>query len=130
MKKLFLCAAIAVFAMSNLNAQGLSAAASGGFISGDFSDGYSFNISVDLTNLWEVSDGFDAGITTGYSHSLGKDFNGFTPDAVGFIPLAGAARFGVSEEFTLGADLGYAIGVSPDGNDGGFYYSPRELNCW
>ena len=27
--------------------------------------------------------------------------------------------------FILGADLGYAIGVSPSDNDGGFYYAPR-----
>ena len=30
----------------------------------------------------------------------------------------------VAPNFTLGADVGYAIGIN-DGNDGGFYYSPR-----
>ncbi|RKE94731.1 outer membrane beta-barrel protein [Ichthyenterobacterium magnum] len=121
MKKLFLFAAVAVFGLTSMNAQGLKAGVSGGFISGDFSDGYSFNISVDVTNLWDVSEDFDAGVTAGYSHSIGKD----NIDAAGFLPIAGAARYNISEEFTLGADLGYAVGISPDGNDGGFYYSPR-----
>ncbi len=46
-------------------------------------------------------------------------------DDFGFLPIAAAGRYAVSEEFTLGADLGYAIGLSPDGNDGGFYYAPK-----
>lgn len=47
-----------------------------------------------------------------------------TPD-VSFIPIAGSARYNISEEFALGADLGYALGINPDTNDGGFYYAPR-----
>lgn len=42
-----------------------------------------------------------------------------------FLPIAAAARFNVSDAFSLGADLGYAVGLAPDGNDGGFYYAPR-----
>ena len=71
-----------------------------------------------------------AGIATGYSHSFGDSidldgFGSFDVEDAGFIPIAGAARFNVSDDFILGADLGYAIGVSPSDNDGGFYYAPR-----
>ena len=45
-------------------------------------------------------------------------------DDVQFIPVAASGRFEVAPSFTLGADVGYAIGIN-DGNDGGFYYSPR-----
>lgn len=31
----------------------------------------------------------------------------------------------MSEDFTIGADLGYAIGINPSGLDSGFYYAPR-----
>ena len=37
--------------------------------------------------------------------------------------MAGVARYKASEEISIGADLGYALGIN-DGNDGGFYYRP------
>lgn len=122
----------------NTNAQDKPTSDGGGFIAGvsvglpvgDAGDGYSFNITVELNFLWEVSDSFDAGLATGYSHSFGDSidlgsFGSIDLDDASFIPIAGAARFNVSEDFILGIDLGYAIGISPDGNDGGFYYAPR-----
>ena len=38
--------------------------------------------------------------------------------------IAASGRYNLSEDFVLGADLGYALGLSPSGNDGGFYYRP------
>ncbi len=134
MKKLVLGFVFAVFAMSNLNAQGnFNAGVNLGLPIGDAGDGWTFNVTVDLSYLWEVSDGFDAGIATGFSHSFGDsetyDFGEggsvtLDVDDVQFLPIAAAARFNVSDKFGLGADLGYAIGIN-DGNDGGFYYAPR-----
>ena len=125
MKKLFLLSIFAIFAITSLSAQGeLKAGVNAGLITGDFSDGYSFNITLDVAYLWEASEQIDAGIVTGYSHSLGKDVNGFTPDDVSFLPIAAAGRFNISEEFAVGVDLGYAVGIN-EGNDGGFYYAPR-----
>jgi hypothetical protein len=137
MKKLLLMTVIAFFGFT-VGAQDSSSADSGGFNLGinvglpvgDAGDGWNFNVTLDLSYLWEVSDVFGAGIATGYSHSFGDSvdlggFGSFEVEDAGFIPIAGAARFNVSDEFILGADLGYAIGVSPSGNDGGFYYVPR-----
>ena len=84
-----------------------------------------------------VSEKFDAGIATGYSHSFGDkasisgNVGGTTViidsrfDDVGFLPIAAAGRFNVFEKLTLGADLGYAIGITPSENSGGFYYAPK-----
>lgn len=137
MKKLLLMAVIAVFGFTAA-AQDSSSADGGGFNVGinlglpigDAGDFYTFNVTLDLSYLWEVSEKFGAGIATGYSHSFGDsidlgEIGSIDVDDAGFIPIAGAARFNVSDKFILGADLGYAIGVSPSGNDGGFYYSPR-----
>ncbi|WP_422104267.1 outer membrane beta-barrel protein [Winogradskyella sp.] len=128
MRKLIF-AAFAVLAFASVSAQGqFRAGLSGGLPIGDAGDAATFAIAVDLGYLFEVSDKFDAGVTTGYSHSFGDEIEilGVTVeiDDVQFIPVAASGRFEVAPDFTLGADLGYAIGIN-DGNDGGFYYSPR-----
>ena len=115
--------------MSLLQAQGeFRAGLSGGIPIGDAGDFATFAIAVDLGYLFEISDTFDAGVATGYSHSFGDDISSGSitveVDDVQFIPVAASGRFEVAPDFTLGADLGYAIGIN-DGNDGGFYYSPR-----
>ena len=128
MKKLLLLSVIAVFAIGSMNAQGAKAGISAGLPIGDAGDAWTFNVTLDVSYLWEVGENFNAGVTTGYSHSFGDSidtgFGSFDVEDAQFVPLAGAARFAISEEFTLGADLGYAIGID-DGNDGGFYYAPR-----
>lgn len=128
MKKLILLAAVAVFGLANVNAQDFNLGINAGLPIGDSGDISSFSLILDANFLWQVSDQFDAGIASGFSHSFGKKVTvaneNFNFRDVSFIPIAGAARFNVSEQFTLGVDLGYAIGVS-DGNDGGFYYAPK-----
>ncbi|WP_298238198.1 outer membrane beta-barrel protein [uncultured Algibacter sp.] len=129
MKKLLLFTAIAVFGFVSVNAQGgFKGGINAGLPLGDAGDISTFNVSLDLNFLWEAGENFDAGIATGYSHSFGDEMSvgsiTVEYDDIQFIPLAGAARFGLSEDFTLGADVGYTIGIN-DGNDGGFYYAPR-----
>lgn len=129
MKKVLFFAAFLIMGMGAMNAQGqFRAGISGGLPIGDAGDFATFAIAVDLGYLFEISDTFDAGVATGYSHSFGDELNigGVTVDLddVQFIPVAASARFEVAPSFTLGADLGYAVGIN-DGNDGGFYYSPR-----
>ncbi|WP_431107613.1 outer membrane beta-barrel protein [Winogradskyella poriferorum] len=132
MKKLFL-AAFAVFAFASVNAQEFKAGVSAALPMGDAGDVSSFGVNLDVSYLWEVSEDFKAGVASGYQHYFGSEEDvtlfGQTVtveyDDFGFLPIAAAGRYAVSEEFTLGADLGYAIGLSPDGNDGGFYYAPK-----
>lgn len=123
MKKLFL-AAFAVFAFASASAQGnFNAGISGGLPVGDAGDLATFAIAVDLGYLFEISDDFDAGVVTGVNHSFGD--SDIIDEDFTWVPVGAAGRFTVSEEFTLGADLGYAIGVAPDGIESGFYYAPR-----
>lgn len=124
MRKLFLCAAIAVLGITSVNAQEFKAGVNAGLITGDASDFYSFNLTLDAAYLWEVLDQVQVGVASGYSHSFAKEIAGFKGDDVSFLPLAAAGRLALSESFAFGADLGYAIGLN-DGNDGGFYYAPR-----
>ncbi|MEF3079684.1 outer membrane beta-barrel protein [Winogradskyella poriferorum] len=123
MKKLFL-AAFAVFAFASVNAQEFKAGISGGLPIGDAGDLATFAIAVDLGYLFDVSEDFQVGPAVGFQHNFGEEINGFELDDVQFVPVTAAGRYAVSEEFTLGADLGYAVGIN-DGNDGGFYYAPR-----
>ena len=129
MKKAFFLTLIALLGFTAMNAQGqFRAGISGGLPIGDAGDFATFAIAVDLGYLFEISDNFDAGATVGYSHSFGDEISAgpitIEIDDHQFIPIAGSARFEVAPKFNLGADLGYAVGIN-DGNDGGFYYSPR-----
>jgi len=130
MKKVLFLAAFIIMGVTSMNAQNqFRAGISGGLPIGDAGDFATFAIAVDLGYLFEISDTFDAGVATGYSHSFGDEIDlgvlgTVDVEDVQFIPIAGSARFEVAPNFTLGADLGYAVGIN-DGNDGGFYYSPR-----
>ena len=62
MKKLLLCTAFAVFAFSNVNAQNFNVGVNLGLPMGDIKDYSSLNIGVEANYLWQVSEGFDAGI--------------------------------------------------------------------
>ena len=118
MKKLLLVLALALFSFT-ANAQ-FSVGASVGLPSGDAGDITTFAYSVDAAYMMPTDNAVSYGITASYLYYSGDDpFPNWS-----FLPLAGAVRFEASEKFSLGADIGYAIGLDPDGNDGGFYYKP------
>jgi len=99
----------------------------GGLPMGNLKDAASFALSADLYFMNPVSEYFDLGITTGYSIYVGKDFDEglIQVDAENFsyLPLAGAFRVVLLQDFLIGADVGYAFGLS-EVTDGGFYYKP------
>ena len=128
MKKLCLVALITVLSFTNLEAQGgFSAGVHLGIPVADASDISGFNFGLDVSYLFEVSDEFQAGLTSGYTHFTGKSIDlGFGTVSVedfGFIPLAGTARYGFSDQVFGSVDLGY--GISTNGGTGGFYYQPK-----
>mgnify|MGYP005989595563 FL=1 len=129
MKKLLLSVVVLVFAVS-VNAQKgtFSAGINLGLPTADASDAYSFTLGAEVNYMFDVSEEFKAGVAVSYSSYFGKDitFLGTTIEIenAAMLPIAGAVRYLASEKFSIGADLGYAIGISPDGNDGGFYYRP------
>lgn len=90
-----------------------------GLVGGDLnSEAYDVAGAIEANYLFKVSDEFKVGPSISYLH-----FNGVAPD-LGYLPLAAAARYDVSDKFVVGADLGYGIGVFQDGQTSGFYYRP------
>lgn len=97
---------------------------------------YSFAFNGDINYLFEVNQAFALGIASGYGQALGDSFyvgpiigEFDTPDYQ-YVPVAGAARFGLGF-LSFGADIGYAISVSSakdlsnrDYYTGGFYWRP------
>ena len=127
MKKVLFIAAFLVAGVSMQAQEGASAGVNLGLPIGDAGDVSGFSIGVDFNYLWSAAESFDAGVAVGFTNAFGKTIDtpigSFEVEDVQFLPLAAAGRFHLSEDFSLGADLGYALGIS-DGNDGGFYYRP------
>lgn len=128
MKKLLVAAMMFIGLAVNAQEGQFNVGVNLGLPLGDSSDVYSFAFGGEVNYLFNVSDDFKVGPSVSYVNYSGKtvDVLGFSVEvpSASFLPLAAAGRFSVSEQFTLGADLGYALGLSPDGNDGGFYYRP------
>jgi hypothetical protein len=122
-----------MFSCASLFAQGFKVGAGVALPVGDLSDVSDLGLNVEATYLWEASEKFDLGVMSGYFNYFGKevDFGEFfgtqSFDDFGYLPIAFATRFNASEKFSLGLDLGAAIGISPDGIDSGFYYAPKAL---
>ncbi|MEM6718189.1 MAG: outer membrane beta-barrel protein [Bacteroidota bacterium] len=130
MRKIIL-AVVAVFTIAfTANAQDdkFEVGISGGIPTGDASDFFSFSIGADVSYLWNVSDKFYAGFSTGMTNADGDEVMvgnaSISTDDAQFVPLAAGARYNVAGKFFVGADVGYAIGIN-EGNDGGFYYRPK-----
>lgn len=126
MKKV-LVVALALIGFS-MNAQdGFKLGANLGLPVGDAGDVSGFSVGLDAQYMFETAGEFDLGVATGFTNSFGKTIGdsefSIEIDDVQFLPLAGVARYKASEEFSIGTDLGYALGIN-DGNDGGFYYRP------
>jgi hypothetical protein len=126
MKKV-LVVALALIGFSMNAQEGFKLGANLGLPVGDAGDVSGFSVGLDAQYIFETAGEFDLGVATGFTNSFGKTIGDSTfsieIDDVQFLPLAGVARYKASEEFSIGTDLGYALGIN-DGNDGGFYYRP------
>ncbi len=129
MKKVRLATIVAFCSVLSVTAQGqFSGGVHLGIPSGDASEISNFNYGIDVSYLVEISDVFQAGVTTGYTGFSGKsvdigDFGSVSLGNFGFIPLAGTARYGFSDQIFGAIDLGY--GISTNGGTGGVYYQPK-----
>lgn len=130
MKNFFLLLTFMISTLS-INAQELNIGISGALPVGDASDISSFGVNAEATYLRAFGEQLDLGLNAGYLHYFGKDYDSsfgtFETEDLGFLPIALAGRFNATSNLVLGADLGYAIGISPSDIDGGFYYAPKVL---
>lgn len=92
---------------------------------GDASDVSSLAMGGDIAYLFDISEDFKVGASVGYLTYSGKKFEGYKRDNLGFLPIAATAKYSIMENLFIGADLGYALGLSPSESDGGFYYLPK-----
>lgn len=129
MKNLLFLIFIAFFGISTAVAQGhFKIGVNGGIPVGDIDDYATFQLGADVAYMFNVVEALDLGPLVGYSNYFGDEINTglgkVDLDDIQFLPIAASARYGLTEAFFLGADLGYAVGLD-DGNDGGFYYRPQ-----
>ena len=101
----------------------------GGATVGDFENSYSSNVGIDLIYLHKLSNRFYIGGSTGFANYFGdtlsaEGFEDVALDDLQFLPLAASFRISPVKNLLGGVDIGYAFGLN-DGNDGGFYASPR-----
>lgn len=133
MKKLIIFSALAFIGFTTVQAQQFKAGISAALPIGDFDEANSFGLQAEFMYLFDVLEGVQVGPIAGVSHYFGKDseisFGGVTTTVEGqdvtFLPIGATGRVMLGDSFMLGADLGYALGLAPDGNDGGFHYKPR-----
>lgn len=135
MKKMFLVGALALFGAVNAQETGnFKLGAHVGIPTGDLSKGYSVNVGFDAAYVYPIAENFKLGLTSGYSHYVGKTYKetflgatvSYKAEDVGIIPVAATAQyqFGGANVF-VGVDLGYAFFTGKDSSTGGFYYQPK-----
>ncbi len=120
MKKLLIIGALIFSSISY--AQGFKAGLNVGVPTGDVSDFYNLQVGADVGYTFSVLPGLTVGPMLGYMNFFPEDSD--LSDNGQFLPIAASGRYGITNSFFLGADLGYGVGIT-DGLDGGFYYRPQ-----
>lgn len=126
MKKSILVIAILAISFISANAQsdfkfGLGPTI--GLPVGDAGDISSLTVGVEIQGELKFSDKASGVATSGYTHFIGKDFGGFKL-SYGAVPILVGARVYPSENFYIGAQIGYGF-FTGDASSGGFAYRPQ-----
>ena len=134
-KVVFIFVAILGFTLANAQDGQFKGGLTVGLPMGDVKDSYSLNVGLDIAYTWAITDKFNAGVGLGFTNFSGKkeEFNlGVGTGTVevknldaAFVPVYGTAQYSFTENIFAGADLGYALGTAPEGNDGGFLFQPK-----
>ena len=99
---------------------------------GDFHNTASFGIGAELQGEYAFAENLTGVVTTGYTYFVGKSIDVGAGQSFkinyGHIPVLVGARFYPSEQFFVGAQIGYGhYSASGDGSggSGGFEYRPQ-----
>jgi len=127
MKKVLVTLVFALLGMRLFAQKGLKLGIHGGLPLDEFQDELSLVAGVDLGYRWGLSEIIDLGVMVGFVNGFPEKYDRelFAEDLpnIQFVPLAASVRFWTSNSFSIGGDVGQAIGIN-DGNDGGLYYRP------
>jgi len=127
MKKVLATFVFALLSLGLFAQQGMKLGIHGGLPLDEFQDQLSLVAGVDLGYRWGLSEIVDLGVMVGFVNGFPEKYDRdlFAEDLpnIQFMPLAASVRIWTSNSFSLGADVGQAIGIN-DGNDGGLYYRP------
>tara|TARA_R110002049_G_scaffold131982_3_gene290850 strand:+ start:288 stop:788 length:501 start_codon:yes stop_codon:yes gene_type:complete len=127
MKKVLVTLVFALLGMGLFAQKGLKLGIHGGLPLDEFQNELSLVAGVDLGYRWGLSEIIDLGVMVGFVNGFPEKYDRelFAEDLpnIQFVPLAASVRFWTSNSFSIGGDVGQAIGIN-DGNDGGLYYRP------
>ena len=128
MKKLLLSIALVTFCLT-ANAQ-FSLGAGVGIPTGDVGEFTSTSYNLSATYMFGAESDFKFGLSASYLVFSGKtidldelgelDFGNYA-----WLPIATVLNYNVSDKLTVGSDVGYGVGLSPEGLGGGFYLRPN-----
>ncbi|WP_442266275.1 hypothetical protein ACSIGC_00750 [Tenacibaculum sp. ZS6-P6] len=125
MKKIFLVLIVFLSLKSFSQGEQLNLGVNGGITVGNLESISSAAFGVDANYLFEIFENFNAGPSLNFIYFLTNEVNGSKPDALMYLPIGGAVRFkALEEKFYVGADFGFAIGISPEGDNGGVFFKP------
>lgn len=124
MKRKGLLSLMLCLSLSGVNAQsgftfgvGVSAA----LPTGVFSNASSLVIGGEAQGEFGINDQLSGIVTAGYAHFLEKNNSGFN---FGAVPLLAGARYNASDNFFVGAQVGYGF-FTGNASGGGFAYKPQ-----
>ena len=133
MKKLLLSLALVAFSLT-ANAQ-FSLGAGVGIPTGDAGDITSVSYNLSATYMFGAESDFKFGLSASYLAFSGKTIDLGQVGGVelgeidlgnyAWLPIATVLNYSVSDKLTVGSDVGYGVGLSPDGIGGGFYLRPN-----
>lgn len=96
-----------------------------GLTIGNIKNTSSVAFGVDVNYLFDLFENIKIGPSLNFIYYSTKEINGNIPDALMYLPIGGAIRFNSSgDKFYVGADAGFAIGISPEGDNGGIFFKP------
>src|SRR5688572_16481453 len=101
----------------------IGAGANVGLPLGDAADISSVTVGGELQGEYQFNKTISAVFTTGYTHFIGKDFEGIKFN-YGVVPLLAGARFYPSAKVFIGGQLGYGF-FTGDADGEGFAYRPQ-----
>ncbi len=122
MKKLLLIVGIVLFSVNYAHSQEQQMKVGGNlaFPTGDLGDISSIGLHANFSYLFAVEGRLQAGPMASLQYyNTKKHYKDWW-----FLPIGGEARFNLND-FFVGTDLGYGIGIAPTGNNGGFFYRPK-----